>query len=836
MKYIILFLSAVLFLSVSPKASKIPPLVSLTYSWQITLKGNTNQTIFRLKNSGKQALSGTGWIIYFNAIKRPSITGSDSTIRLTHVNGDLFSLEAGPIFSSLEQGEELTIGIEIPTIRNYTELPSGFYIVYKHDLGHGHLIPCEDAIPDSIESRIAAHTFYKNKNIKKLAVDALPLILPTPSVYKKLDGQFYLRKGTVIVTDPIFDSEARLLADDLAEVFGYATSISRRHTALSITLKKGCVPASGYKLLTNPQGITITASTPEGIFYGIQSLKLLFPINTWAAKRKMIRVPSVDVYDVPRFKHRAFMLDVARNFQSKKQVLKLIDLLALYKLNVMHLHLNDDEGWRLAIPGLPELTEVGGRRGYSTQALRMLPPSYGSGPDSNDAYGSGYYSRQDFIDILTYAKNRHIRIISEIESPGHARAAIKSMDARYESYHIKGLDRLAKQFLLSDLADTSTYRSVQGWNDNVMNVARPSTYAFLEKVISELVSMYRDAGAPLETIHMGGDEVPEGAWQGSPIVQKVLASDPALSSVNDLWTYYFARVNRILQKHHLYLSGWEEIGMKKIYENGHKKWVADPLVSGRNYHTDIWNNIIGTGAEDLAYRMANSGFKVVLTNVTNLYFDMAYNQSFNEHGMNWAGFVDVDKPFYFIPFDYFRTTKENEYGELVPPTTFKDKIGLTATGKANVTGIQGALWSETINRKGLLEYMLLPKLLGMAERAWAASPEWALSPAPVLDSPEYDQAWAVFVNKVGQHELPRLDHYKGGYAYRIPEPGVIRIADSIYANVLYPGLTIRYTTNGADPNMNSALYQGPIQAKGTIIFRVFNQEGRFGKKVLIVNH
>src|SRR5881628_3102806 len=137
---------------------------------------------------------------------------------------------------------------------------------------------------------------------------------------------------------------------------------------------------------------------------------------------------AIRVVDAPRFGYRGFMLDVARNFHPKPVVLRTLDLLARYKLNVFHLHLTDDEGWRIELPSLPALTAVGARRGHTLDSGTHLPPAFGSGPDVDRPWGSGFYSRADYVEILRYAAARHIEVIPEIEMPGHARAAIKSME------------------------------------------------------------------------------------------------------------------------------------------------------------------------------------------------------------------------------------------------------------------------------------------------------------------------------------------------------------------------------------------------------------------------
>ena len=230
-----------------------------------------------------------------------------------------------------------------------------------------------------------------------------------------------------------------------------------------------------------------------------------------------MRLEAMSIQDYPDLLYRGQMLDIARNYTTVDHLKKLIDILSSYKLNVLQFHFSDDEGWRLEIPGLEELTAIGSRRGHTTDEKDWLYPAYDGGYDPYAATsGNGYYTREEFIDLLRYAAERHVQVIPEIESPGHARAAIVAMNVRYKKY-IDTDPEKAKEYLLSDLQDTSRYVSAQAYTDNVMNVALPSTYRFMEKVIQEIVAMYKEAGAPLTTIHLGGDEVAKGAWMGSPL-------------------------------------------------------------------------------------------------------------------------------------------------------------------------------------------------------------------------------------------------------------------------------------------------------------------------------
>jgi hexosaminidase len=332
--------------------------------------------------------------------------------------------------------------------------------------------------------------------------------------------------------------------------------------------RKKAVNEEYYELCIDGQQIRISAATPHGVFNGTQTL-----LGLLKGQESLFRLEAMSIQDYPDLLYRGQMLDIARNYTTVDHLKKLIDILSSYKLNVLQFHFSDDEGWRLEIPGLEELTAIGSRRGHTTDEKDWLYPAYDGGYDPYAATsGNGYYTREEFIDLLRYAAERHVQVIPEIESPGHARAAIVAMNVRYKKY-IDTDPEKAKEYLLSDLQDTSRYISAQAYTDNVMNVALPSTYRFMEKVIQEIVAMYKEAGAPLTTIHLGGDEVAKGAWMGSPLC-RVLMEEQGMEKAHDLAEYFITRVADCLQQHHLSFNGWQEValGIKKtlilIYPNG----------------------------------------------------------------------------------------------------------------------------------------------------------------------------------------------------------------------------------------------------------------------------
>jgi hexosaminidase len=814
----------------------VAPSLDLKFEVQQAQYKNTDQamSVLRISRADHKPLAASGWSVFFNGRGLKVAEEDTGKAEVSLVNGDLFKLVAKGGTPALVQ--EYRLLSDLPN--NVSDLPGGFYVVWDATPAQAVLpntVSIHDAIDRSEATRaLASKIFDQNKLVNAIPASNLSPVFPTPVSYTKKTGAFTLSPTVRIMADPMFVGEAKQLADALAIGLGKTIAVNGAGSGPSIVFAKDTISSvEGYHLSITPTEIRIGVSDGAGAFYAVQSIKTMLPPAFFAKAQSSVQIAAADIYDKPRFGFRAFMLEVGRNFQPKAEALKVLDLMALYKFNVLHLHLNDDEGWRLEIPGLPELTEVGSQRGHTTDDSKNILPSYGSGPKVGVNSGSGFYSRADYMEILKYAKQRHIKVIPEIETPGHARAAIKSMDARYQKYMKAGNKAMAEEYLLRDLQDKSVYRSVQGWNDNVINVALPSSYHFLEKVVDEMIAMYKEAGADLETIHFGGDEVPGGVWEQSVVANQIVGHDAAVKTTDDLWAYYFSKINGLLKKRNLYLTGWEEIGLHKVLVNGKKMMVVNPQFIGENFHTDVWNNTEGN--EDLAYKLANAGYKVTLTNVTNLYFDLAANTSFEEPGQYWGGYVDLDKPFYFVPLDYYKTSKEDSRGRPIDKSIFKDKVRLTDAGKANIIGLQAPLWSETIKTPTRLEYMLLPKLLSIAERAWAKDPEWAREADAAKSDTLYNKAWSEYINVISNRELPRLDHYAGGFNYRIPTPGLSIKDGQVSANVLYTGYVIRYTTDGKAVTASSALYKQPVPVTKTMRFAVFNQLGRAGTTVTIKN-
>ena len=564
--------------------------------------------------------------------------------------------------------------------------------------------------------------------------------------------------------------------------------------------RKEAVNDEYYTINIDDNLIKISAATPHGIFNGTRTL-----LSMLKDKQTPYLLEAVSIRDYPDLAYRGQMIDIARNFTAPENLKKLVDIFASYKLNVLHFHFCDDEAWRLEIPGLEELTAVGSRRGHTTDESQCLYPCYDGGYDPDaKTVGNGYYSREEFIDLLKYAAERHVRIVPEIESPGHARAAIVSMKARYNKYFETDPGK-ATEYMLSEPEDTSRYVSVQYYTDNVMNVALPSTYRFMEKVIQELNAMYQEAGLSLYTVHLGGDEVPRGVWMGSPKCQELM-KEKGMTKAHDLSEYFITQMADVMQKNGLKFSGWQEVAL------GHTE-EAHQQLRGQAAGVYCWNTV--PGSDEVVYQTANNGYPVILCNVGNFYRDMAYNGHPDERGLDWGGYVDESVSFSMLPFSIYRSLRVDMAGNPIDLNNAeKGKTALTEIGKKHIMGVQGQLFAETIRSFDGVEYLLFPKILGLAERGWNAHPVWE-NLSGVREQQAFNQALALYYEKISKSEMPYWA--KNGINFRLPQPGLLVKDGNLYANVAIDGAEVRYTTDGSEPTAQSTLWKEPVKCGSLVV-------------------
>jgi hexosaminidase len=813
------------------------------------------RSTFLIKNKSSHSLENWGWAIYFNQGVRNVIPGTVSeNVDLTHLGGDFNCISPKESFQLLP-GNETTILVDCyGWLIKEDQAPSGVYIVFYDETGKERsryaiknftVFPFERS--EQINRFTIDHTpnptpewqYEQNERLEKLDESMLPLIIPRPS-FVSLGGEYATIDSSYRINyEKGLESEASFFADRLQDILDAKVGINESEgmgeRIINLAFSTLKTEESYHLKISKDSGISVLGNDASGVFYGIQSLLSLIPLGNYPKKLKSFSIPTCTIEDAPRFPYRGMHLDVARNFNKKEAVFKLIDVMSFYKLNKLHMHLTDDEGWRLQITSLPELTEIGAFRGHTLDDHEYLHPSYGSGPepDSSISYGSGFYTKEDYIQILKYANERHIEVIPEFDMPGHARAAIKAMDARYRRFMEEGKEDKAKEFYLADPEDASVYKSAQDYNDNVICVCQESTYRFIELLVDEVVELYSIAEVPLSTIHIGGDEVPKGAWKKSPVCSEFLKNRIEITGAAGLMDYFLMRTNNILRERNLILSGWEEITLERDVTGDYT--VKQPMES-KKFQVYIWDNFT-SGNQDIGYKVANAGYPLVLCSVTNYYFELAYNKDPKEPGDYWGGFVDTRKAFEYVPFDVFKSIRTTPIGRAYDPDTdFKDMVRLEPKAQSNILGIQGELWSEPIKGPEMLEYFYLPKMFGLVERVWAKQPSWATLDDAVLREDALNRDWNIFANTLGQREMPRLDNLFGGYNYRLPPPGA-KVKDGfLYANSQFPGLTIRYTTDGSNPTIHSKEYSKPVQVDGVISLRTFNSTGRSSRISRVIEH
>jgi hexosaminidase len=827
-------------------ASKDSKQDRVSVKWQLVkneiFPEQMHQAKFTLTNKGEFPLK-SDWEIYFNTIflsVNPKVL--DSLVSIDHLSGDFFRIKPKAGFPVLNAGDSVSFSYSSDNfILKNSHIPTGLYITFG---GKEEGFPITDyttsilSIEDQLEAvkgsplpiPSPALLFEQNQNLTILDQKDFSPIIPSPKSYVWGNGDLILNNGISIYADAGFEKEAAFLKERLSSVYKGKIEISSLPDAsISIHQIKARTNEEAYGLKIGEK-VEIEAIDPKGAFYGIQSLMALVPVSSFQNPVNELKLPKISIEDEPRFEYRGFFLDVARNFQSKEAVFKLLDLMAFYKLNVFHFNLANDEGWRIEIPGLPELTEVGSKRGHSKDETQFLWPYYASGPDKeNSQNGSGFYSTEDFKEILKYASERHIEVIPEIGAPGHSRAAIISMRKRYHDKMKSGDEKGALEYLLEDLDDKSEYLSAQNFRGNTICICQESAFTFYQKVIDEILFMYKAADVPIRTFHTGGDEVPKGAWSNSPVCEKFIAETEGINSRSDLQNYFYTRVSKMFDERGIQTAGWEEIGQMEIHENGREVIRPNPVFADKGFRAYAWNAVAGWGGEDMAYQLANAGYEVIICNSSNFYFDLAYNMDPDEPGHQWSGFVDMKTAWQTVPLNNFLSNEADMYGSPIDIENLsKGKVRLNAEGKKNIKGVSGQLWSETVKGQEMMEYYILPKMLGYVERAWASDPTWANIPDQEKRRIAKENEWNRFANAVGQKEIPRLEYLFGGSNFRLPKPGAIVKEGLIHANVELPGLTIRYTEDGSEPNESSKVYSMPIPFKGKMKLRSFLPSGKGG--------
>lgn len=547
-------------------------------------------------------------------------------------------------------------------------------------------------------------------------------IIPMPVKVKQQKGVFVIPASVQVIVDKKAQKSADYIAVGLLKNAGIngIVSIGNTHKKNAISFlvdEKMNLPNDGYKLSVTKKRIVIKGKSSTGVLNGFQTL-----LQIYSAKEvKKGTIPLVKIEDYPRFEWRGMMLDVSRQFFDKPAIKNFIDWLAAHKMNVFHWHLTDDNGWRVEIKSMPDLTLKGAWRGPG----EVLLPSYGSG---NQRYG-GYYTQEDIKEVVAYATARGISVMPEIEIPGHSRAAT----AAYPEI---------------GCVTSQETKSVQGEVKNVWCVGREENYQILDSIFREFSEMF-----PFDYIHVAGDEVNRANWEHCPKCRALMEKE-GYTDTFQLQNYFFKRVEKIAEKYHKKTAGWNEI-----------------LKGGEvNPNTQIfaWQGI-SYGIES-----AKKGYPTIMIPGQYTYFDMA--QSENERGHRWAAIIDTERVYSFEP---------------IPSDD------LTPEEQKQIKGVQGALWSEYLDRPTrFVEYQGYPRISALSEIGW---------------SKKEDKNWDDFYGRLTNSHLQRLANMD--IAFRDFPPTAIYKNGTITVKAPYEGAVVRYDTQGKEPTRESALYTKPIRTK-----------------------
>ena len=759
-------------------------------------KGYYSST-FVIKNVSDAPLAAD-WQFYFSQFSRTVKLPEACPVTIKEVSTTYYQVTPNANYRTLAPGDSLVVPMLMRgTLVNVCYVPMGGHVVLGGDTAHP--LPVNIALgelrnPGQWQNRPNDYPdgnwlYNFNRQLANVAPQGQQLgcynIFPTPKSVRLTGGTSSFAPGVKVITD---DARLRSLLEGGLHERGINTN-GMAPIRLIIDPAQAKTGDEAYVLIVSGGQASIKGATRQAIINGVTTLLAAFDHSS-----QPMALDDAVVTDAPDLPYRGFMLDISRNFQKYDDILRFIDLMAYYKLNRLQFHFADDEAWRLEIPGLPELTQVGARRGCTLDEKHFLAQIFDGNGNPNDPSQSanGYITRAQFIQLLKYADARGIKVIPEIESPGHARSEIVAMKARRDRYAAIDPER-ATEFQLWDDDDKPNFNSAQSYHDNVLCVAQEGVYRFMAKVTDELADMYAEAGLKLDVLHIGGDEVASGAWDASPAVQKLM-KEKKITTQHGVHEYYVERIYELLYKQRgIKIAGWQEV-------------ASDHSAKWDKKHADAFSylNAWSTQGKKISvpYELANKGYPVVLSNVTNFYIDMAYSWHQYDKGLHWGGTCDEYATWYAQPWNIYHTARIDYDGT---PIDFAAAEAYMPALKQrqNIIGVQGQLWAETMRSFTQLQYYVLPKIFGLSERGWNATPEFD---DQVKGS--FERARAAYNAKVGLVELPVVDNK--GLNFRLGMPGIKIENGYLIANTQYPGEVVRYTLDGTEPTLQSPVLSEPV--------------------------
>lgn len=491
-------------------------------------------------------------------------------------------------------------------------------------------------------------------------------VIPAPVSVTKTPGQFILPQKVSIEAGsrPEMKQAIAFLKDRLSVT---ATNVTVANTLPTATIRlqlntteDNSIGKEGYKLSVTQKNIVIKANEPAGLFYGVQTLVQLFPKEIESAnpvKNVKWQVQCVNITDYPRFGWRGLMFDVSRHFFTKEDVKKYIDDMVRYKYNLLHLHLTDDEGWRIEIKGLPKLTEVGA---WSVKKVGYFGTFSSPAPDEPRNYG-GFYTQDDIKELVQYAKERFVNILPEIDVPGHSLAAVVSYPElsctpEAEKYVVRSGEQIM---------DWSHGAPPIALVDNTLCPANEKVYDFLDKVITQVAQLF-----PFEYIHVGGDETPQNFWKQSDAIKGLMQKEE-LKDMHEVQGYFEKRLEKIVLSKGKKFMGWDE-----ILEGGLAPSAA--VMS--------WRGVKG------GIQAAKMKHEVVMSPTTFAYIDYMQGDSLIEPRIYAT--LRLNKAYQFEPL----------------PDSVEAKY---------ILGGQGNLWTEQVYNMRHAQYMTWPRGFALSESLWS---------------------------------------------------------------------------------------------------------------------
>ena len=486
-------------------------------------------------------------------------------------------------------------------------------------------------------------------------------VVPLPVTMNEQPGRFYLNSDVPVVVNA--SQEVKNIASSLSttvlDVAGIKLKPGGELHENVPTIVFDSIPdmeKEAYKLSVTPQQIKITASTPNGFYYGLQTLYQLLPVAIYSKERARNAewsVPCVEIEDTPAFRYRGAMLDVCRHFASIDYIKKFIDVLAVHKMNTFHWHLTDDQGWRIEIKKYPKLTEIGSQRSET-----MVDYFYTHYPFKYDGKPhGGYYTQEEIKEVVEYAAKRHIMVVPEVNMPGHACAAI----AAYPWLGTSGKEiKVPTNF---------------GVKYDVFNVADPKVIQFFEDVIDEMIPLF-----PSPVFHIGGDEVRYNHWNESPYVRSYMTKN-GLKAPAELQVYFTNNMSNLLAGKSRRMMGWNEITGDRVHSYQKEESDADAknikLAKGTIVH--FWK-----GDTALIRRTIEKGYDVVNSYHNSTYLDYSYEQ------------IPLKKSYFFDP---------------IPE-------GLTDDQKKRILGLGCQMWGEFIPTVESMNLKIYPRIAAYSEAGW----------------------------------------------------------------------------------------------------------------------